>query len=88
MVEYDIVTREIVELQIKNLESLISSEEKAIDYYLVGLSAFMNAGKTEDHHGYAMMKRLLNTTSERKKKHLEELEVKRSVLQFLKGGEK
>lgn len=82
-VEFDIVTAEIVGLQIQSLQSVLRVWDNNIDSYLETYSMMLKAPETFTEDDINWVKGLLETAQAQKEKTLADIEVKKSVLKFL-----
>jgi hypothetical protein len=80
---YDIVTPEIVRVQIQSLEAVLRVWNTNIDSYLETLSMMLKAPETFKQNDLDWVKGLLETAQYQKEKTLADIEVKKSVLKFL-----
>jgi hypothetical protein len=83
---FDIVTPEIVKLQIQSLEALVRVADSNIDSYLETLSMFMKADGAFKEADFVWVKGLLESAQYQKEKLLADIEVKKSVLKFMGGN--
>lgn len=82
-IEFDIVTPEIVRLQIQSLEAVLRVWNSNIDSYLETYSMMLKAPETFKEADIEWITGLIETAQYQKEKTLADIEVKRSVLKFL-----
>lgn len=82
-IEMDIVTKEMVYLQIQSLEAALRVWNSNIDSYLETYSMMIKAPETFKEADIAWVTDLIETAQHQKEKTLSEIEVKKSVLTFL-----
>jgi hypothetical protein len=83
MMEFGIVTPEIVKVQIEGLEAAVRGFDNNIDSYLETYSMMKNSGAFREHD-IKWITDLIETAQYHKQKALDEIELKKSVLQFIK----
>jgi hypothetical protein len=82
--EFDIVTAEMIDLQIQSLNATLRVWNTNIDSYLETYSMMLNAPETFKENDIEWIKGLLETAQYQKEKTLAEIEVKKSVKSFIK----
>jgi hypothetical protein len=81
--EFDILTAEMVDLQIQSLNAALRVWNTNIDSYLETYSMMIKAPETFNQNDIDWIKGLLETAQYQKEKTLAEIEVKKSVKSFL-----
>lgn len=81
--EYDIITKEMLDLQIKSLEALVRAKEAAIDSYLDVLTMMMKHPKSFNEDYLLNIRSMIKSAQASKQQYLAEIEVKKSVKSFL-----
>lgn len=80
---YDIVTAEMIDLQINSLEAIIRAKDAAIDSYLDMLTMMMKNPKTFKADDLFRIREYIKGAQASKKQCLQEIEIKKSVKSFL-----
>jgi hypothetical protein len=81
--EFDIVTPEMIDLQIKSLEALIRAKDVAIDSYLDMLTMMMKNPKSFNEDYLFRVREMIKAAQHSKKQYQQEIDIKKSVKSFL-----
>lgn len=82
-IEFDLVTKEMIDLQINSLEAIIRAKDAAIDSYLDMLTMMMKNPKTFKEDDLFLIRGYIKGAQASKNQYLQEIEIKKSVKSFL-----